>query len=390
MKGVKVFFTPLITSLLCSYLFAQPSPRERLEESYKKGAEFLVSKQDKEGFWRFGKFPCMGFTALAAYALGGAPKELRKNYEQSIDRALKYIISRQNEDGSFSEPDGSNKTYVTSIVLMVLGTLGKEKYKLQIKRAQDFLVGGQKKDGIDRGGSGYGDIKPSGKERTKCNLSTTGFACEGLKVSGLPKDSVYWKNVVEFLTKCQQNSETNTDPQLRKHLAKMGIRIGNDGGFTYAPDESKAGMKKLPSGEKVLVSYGSMTYEGLKSFIYAGLKKDDPRVQAAMRWIKNHYTLDRHPGFGIDRIKRTHLQGLFYYYMMFAKALDAWGEEVLITADGKRHLWAQELLDKLISLQTEEEKRAWKNKAPRWMEDNSVLVTSYVLIAYNTIRKWLK
>ncbi len=56
-----------------------------------------------------------------------------------------------------------------------------------------------------------------------------------------------------------------------------------------------------------------MTYAGLKSMIYAGLKPDDPRVKAASEYIAKHYTLEENPGMG--------QAGLFYYYQTFAKAL---------------------------------------------------------------------
>ena len=44
-----------------------------------------------------------------------------------------------------------------------------------------------------------------------------------------------------------------------------------------------------------------MTYAGLKSMIYAGVKHDDPRVKAAYEWIQKHYTLDENPGMGAQR-----------------------------------------------------------------------------------------
>ena len=56
-----------------------------------------------------------------------------------------------------------------------------------------------------------------------------------------------------------------------------------------------------------------MTYAGLKSMIYAGLVRDDPRVKAALTYITNHYTLDENPGLG--------QQGLYYYYHTFAKTM---------------------------------------------------------------------
>ena len=44
-----------------------------------------------------------------------------------------------------------------------------------------------------------------------------------------------------------------------------------------------------------LRSYGSLTYTGFKSMLYAGLSKKDPRVQAAYQWIRSHWDLDANP-----------------------------------------------------------------------------------------------
>ena len=63
-----------------------------------------------------------------------------------------------------------------------------------------------------------------------------------------------------------------------------------------------------------LRSYGSMTYAGLKSMIFAGLKPDDPRVKAAVEWIKKNYDIDANPGMG--------QAGLFYGYHTLAKGLE--------------------------------------------------------------------
>ena len=60
-----------------------------------------------------------------------------------------------------------------------------------------------------------------------------------------------------------------------------------------------------------------MTYSGLKSMIYAGLKPDDPRVKAAIEWIRKNYDVKTNPGLGEA--------GLYYYCNVFAKSLDALG-----------------------------------------------------------------
>ena len=76
-----------------------------------------------------------------------------------------------------------------------------------------------------------------------------------------------------------------------------------------------------------------MSYAGLKSMIYAGLKKDDPRVKAATTWIRKNYTLKTNPGLGD--------MGLYYYYHTVAKALHALGENEKIFVDDKgvKHDW---------------------------------------------------
>ena len=112
----------------------------------------------------------------------------------------------------------------------------------------------------------------------------------------------------------------------------------NDGGFFYtvaAGGSSPAGK----SDDGGLRSYGSMTYAGLKSMIFAGVKSDDPRVKAAHHWIEQNYTLTENPGMGGN--------GLYYYYHTFAKALDAVGSDYVADKDGTKHDWRQDLADQL-------------------------------------------
>ena len=54
-----------------------------------------------------------------------------------------------------------------------------------------------------------------------------------------------------------------------------------------------AGETNLPSGRVALRSYGSISYAGLLSYIYADLKKDDPRVQAEVLQLEPNEGLIR-------------------------------------------------------------------------------------------------
>ena len=113
-----------------------------------------------------------------------------------------------------------------------------------------------------------------------------------------------------------------------------------------------------------------MSYAGLKSMIYAGLKKDDPRVKAAVTWLRKNYTLNANPGLGD--------QGLYYYYHTMAKTLSALGEKTFEDNDGNKHDWRAELVAALSERQNAD--GSWVNKNNRWLESDANLVTGYVLL----------
>ena len=107
-----------------------------------------------------------------------------------------------------------------------------------------------------------------------------------------------WQAAVHFIQSCQNlpshNAETwaSDDPQ-------------NKGGFIYAPGRSMAGQTNGPSVRVAFRSYGSMSYAGLLTYIYADLKPDDPRVTAVVNWLKDNYTLDENPGMGPQGLTNT-------------------------------------------------------------------------------------
>jgi squalene-hopene/tetraprenyl-beta-curcumene cyclase len=99
-------------------------------------------------------------------------------------------------------------------------------------------------------------------------------------------------------------------------------------------------------------------------------------VQNAFKWISNNYTLEENPGIG--------QKAVYYYYMVFAKALGALGESTVTDANKVRHNWREELAAKLLSLQLPD--GAWVNeKNPAEMQGNKTLVTSFAMITIEEI-----
>jgi len=155
----------------------------------------------------------------------------------------------------------------------------------------------------------------------------------------------------------------------------------NEGGFVYTPandGESKAGTVTL-EGRPRLRSYGSMTYAGFKSLLYARVDRDDERVKRAVEWIQRHYTLQSNPNMP----GAQSLEGLYYYYYVFAKAMHAWGAEQIVDAGGQPHRWREELCLELRARQRPD--GSFVNPADRWMEGNPFLVTAYCVLSIKTM-----
>lgn len=136
---------------------------------------------------------------------------------------------------------------------------------------------------------------------------------------------------------------------------------------------------KLPDGKVVPRSYGSMSYAGLLSYIYAQMDKEDPRVKAVHEWLSKHYTLDENPGVG--------LEGLYYYYHTMAKGLHIYGADVITLPNGQEINWRRELAKRLFDKQKPD--GFWVNENARWWQNDPVLVTAFSGITLGIIWRGL-
>ncbi|MEX0718106.1 MAG: prenyltransferase/squalene oxidase repeat-containing protein [Planctomycetaceae bacterium] len=334
-----------------------PAP-EQLAKVRQAGIDYLRSSQAEDGSWTVATSP--GISGLCVYALlesGVAPDD------PTVAKGLKHLESFIHDDGGVYYDKGNHRNYETCIALLAFQAANRGgKYDKQLAGAEKFLRGLQWDEGeglessdVAYGGAGYGS-------HSRPDLSNTQFLLEALKAAGAGPDDPAIKKALVFVSRTQNlESEHNTTP----HAAKV-----DDGGFYYTP--AAGGTSQAGNTDNGgLRSYASMTYAGLKSMIYAGLTKDDPRVAAALKWLQRHYSLDQNPGMGP--------QGLFYYYHTFAKTLDVLGDDYFVDDQGERHDWRKELVAKLADLQ--KENGSWVNAADRWYEGDPNLVTAYALMA---------
>jgi len=331
-----------------------PSERREAGAAIERALHWLEKQQDETGAWQPAAIP--GVTGLVVMAfLGHGGKEFGESNEH-VRKGIQAILKYVKEDGSITGEMYAN--YNTAICMMALLATENPEYHKAIGNGRKYLLRLQcdEGDGCQPNNPSYGGIgydshgKPCLSNLEK-SLEAIKYAESRLGDPEKPENRLHWDKAIEFLQRCQNLTATNDQPW-----------AANDGGFIYAPGSSKAGGTR---------SYGSMTYCGLKSFIYANVDRSDPRVQAAVSWIKNNYTLDCNPGMGD--------QGRYYAYHTFAKALDVYGQETLTDIKGAKHPWRMEFVSKLLSLQKGD--GHWVNANGRWMESNPVLVTAYAVLA---------
>lgn len=331
-----------------------------------KAVSFLRGRQAPDGQWTTQrKEP--GITALAVTGLLRSGRVTVN--DPVVTKALGYLEQFVSPDGGL--PDAPHANYTTAIAILAFKAAsdqGQTRYDKIIEGGQAFLKGkqwdeseGKSREDAFYGGAGYGG------SNSRPDLSNTSFMMEALRDTGLPADDPGLQKALIFVSRCQNlKSEHNDQPWADKV---------NDGGFIYtAANGGSSVAGKTENGG--LRSYAGMTYAGLKSMIHAGLTPNDPRVKAALGYIKKHYTLDENPGLG--------QMGLYYYYHTFSKAMALLGEPRFVDAAGATHDWRAELLAALASRQRPD--GSWVNSADRFMEGEPNLVTAYGLLALANAR----
>jgi len=348
------------------------SLKNEIESAIGKGLTWLASKQNPDGWWSQQETPAL--TALVLMSFQGDPSGFyRRKYEGEIKNGYNYLRQAVKPDGSIYIKD-VYINYNTAVCTTAFVVANLPEFEPIIKNARKFLIESQHNKGEpNMGDSPYDGGIGYGRTDKNPDLSNTVLALEALYYSrylkGETDKDLNWSAAIQFIARTQHIPKYNDqrwasdDPY-------------NKGGFVYFPGNSRAEDMTLPDGKVVPKAYGSMSYAGLLSYIYAKMDKNDPRVRAVYEWLMRNYTIDENPGAGQD--------GLYYYYHTMAKSLSLYGADTLKLADGKNVRWRDELAKRLLNLQNSD--GFWVNeKSGRWWEKDPILVTSYSLMALEMI-----
>ncbi len=398
-------------ALSASALALDDAHRDKADAMIDRAIDFLRSQQDQAtGGWAVNpkgpNYP--GITGLVVTGMLLDPT-IDAN-DKSVQRGVEFMLRFRQADGGIY--DQVLPSYNTSLCLSALALVQREYAAASIQPAQEFLKSLQWSEGANLtddtpeapteitkdhpfyGGWGYGN-------HGRPDLSNTAFALQALHDSGLSSDDPAFQRALTFLARCQMSDKVNDMPYADG---------SEQGGFIYATSLNKDNIgsgETKPQGVAQMVeestddgqnvsrmrAYGSMTYSGFKSLLFANLDREDPRVRSAYEWIRRNYTLEQNPQMGDE--------GLYYYFVSFARALDAFGPEhitPLIPAgsttivvndqtaagegsytEGQTRDWQNDLVDRLAELQNPD--GSFRSVHSRWMENNPVLITAYSLIA---------
>ncbi len=341
-----------------------------------RGMDWLLAKQNEAGYWSTPDYPALTALPLWALVRGGSKKT------EAIEKAKSFILAAAQPNGSICvEPTEKKKggglcNYNTALCMVALHALGDPALTEVVQKARTFVAAGQHfGNDVYEGGMGY-DAE-NGQPYADLSNSYVGYEAmkltedvEDLRKAGDPRADLNWEAAQKFLSRVQNLPGTNDQAWAQDPSAD------DRGGFVYDPTTSKAGSETNKAGAIRLRSYGTMTYAGLLSLIYANVDKSDPRVQSAYDWAARHWSLDENPGMGA--------QGHYYFLNILSKSLAAFGTDVITLPDGTTVNWREAFITKALSLQKVDPDTGgayWVNDAGRWMESDPVLTTAYTLLA---------
>jgi len=282
-------------------------------------------------------------------------------------KAVDFLLTFAKENGAIASPSEQLANYETCVVMLALSLANTGGVHDEVLQRADAFIRGQQfteENGISPDDTNYGGAGYDGR----ADMSNTHFLIEALRIASKGPDDPAIQKALVFVSRCQNlESEHNNSPKVPLNPDGGFYYSTEDGGKSYAGETDNGGLR----------SYGSMTYAGFKSLIYAGLTKSDPRYLAAESWLKKNYSIDANPGVG--------QRGLFYYYQLMGQTLAVTGMKTFTADNGVEHDWRAELIEILALRQLPN--GSWINPEPVWMEGDASLVTGYVLMALGECKR---
>jgi squalene-hopene/tetraprenyl-beta-curcumene cyclase len=371
---------------------------EAIDGGLAKATRFLLSRQANDGAWRSDVYsPFKGgdaLTPIVLMALTALPADQQPH--EAIERGIAYLSALVGPEGTIAAPRPgiAYPVYTAAGALIVLGDRSdsklqqaREAWLKYLRERQLTEVNGWEPTDAFYGGWGYDAELPRKPAEgvpvgplTEPNLSATVFALAALRAAGVQSPAEELDKALQFVARCQNYAKpSGSDPADARF---------DDGGFYFLQSDAvrnKAGVAGVDSaGRERFASYGSATSDGLRSYFAAGMSADDPRVQAAWRWVAKNFSADKHPGeYAAGR--QAERDSVYYYYCQ--SLAEALADPIAADAssDFDRAAWARGLAGALLVRQKPD--GSWSNPEVEVREDDPLVATSLAVRALAMCRR---
>jgi len=365
-----------------------PAPTAAVDAAIARGRQYLQSAQSRDGAWRSDKYssfrdgPSLTPLVLLALEAGRSSNETNTTFIRGIDYLVGVVrlqgIDAGEVDLSYPVYSAAMATRVFSLPGMELHRITRNAWLADLRRRQLDESLGWSPDDAAYGGWGYCHAIPKKPEPgafvpqlLESNLSATVFAVDALRAAGVASENPAYRKALVFIRRCQNFPD---DPA----LADAAF---DDGGFHFIYDDparnkpGPAGRDK--HGRQRFRSYGSTTADGYRALLKCGLSRDDPRVAAALSWLKSHCQGAGHVGdYPAERAgDRAALD--FYFAWSLAQLSDdvpfelarAWGTAVTSGLRERQHADGH-----------------WSNPCKAVREDDPLLATALAVATLQRFR----
>lgn len=336
-----------------------PETADKVHRALSDGRDWLAAAQNADGSWSDRRFP--GMSALALTALNESGDAA---YADESAKAVTYLLACAQADGGIYVPipgrvGGGLGNYNTCLCLKALHAADtKREHTAILLAARAYIASTQQQtEGLHEGGFGY----DRDSRRIYTDLNNTFYATDVMRAT---------EDLEEARPAGQKKVDIDWDKAKRYILSLQETEGAEEGGFLYRHDVARRVQPGVDPGE-TLRATGSMTYAGLLAMLHCKLSRSDPRVRSTLLFLGKHWSLKENYGQGV--------QGLYFYYYVIARALDAAGVRKLETPEDPAVDWREALALEILSRQRAD--GSWVNSNNRYWEGDPVLSTAYALLA---------
>lgn len=371
------------------------SLKQAIVGALKKGAAWLVKEQRPGGWWPYAHVQYVGkgatvsiaYTSASFAALARLPAEVRAEpaVAAALSQAEAYVLAHQQPDGGLLDPQEQGAVLLRNFAsaLSILGLVAgdKAKHAEPVKKLAAFLASRQLSDAggfavHDWHHGGWNYYEDSRSFSLRSDMAVVSYVLEALVAAEFTRESPIWSRARRFVERAQNYRED------------AGERLAyDDGGFAFNARSSKAGEVEASQTSVRFRSYGSTSSDGLRSLLYVGLRAGDPRVEAAVDWLRAQYTVNANPGFS-PKAEINYAAGIYFYYLRsLTEALATAGRTTLPSVDGQTRYWMRDVAERIRLVQGEDGR--WQNPINIMNEDDPIIATSLALLTLSRIHSLL-